>query len=189
MSGQGYHLALDREQTDQLLSFDDGSDLLDWVSELFEGAWTGKDKTPIEGGHKDWNVLLGCLTNGTYDPKGGAYPLNLCFFGGRLLVQGGSIVNLVMPDDVGHVAEALAKIDKHDFRERYTRVPSDDLFHRETGAKDDEYQYELYAQMCKLKTFYQRAAQEGRAVIFYTDDPLDMFFKGEDLREHRTEIG
>jgi hypothetical protein len=179
MSGQGYHLALDRDQTSQLLSLNDESEVLDWVSDIREGAWEGRDRTPIEGGSKDWNVLLCCLTHGTYDPKGGTYPLNLCFFGGRLLVQNGSVINLVMPDEVGKVAEALARIDKHDLRKRYARVPSDDLFGRQTWAEDDNYRYDLYVQMCKLKMFYQRAAREGRAVVFYTDDPLNMFFKDE----------
>ena len=96
MSGQGYHLALNHVQVDEVLSCNDEMGILDWVDQaLGECDW---DAGYIHGGYKDWNILLGCLTNGDYDPKGGTYPLNRCFFGGDLLVTEGSIVNLVMPN-------------------------------------------------------------------------------------------
>jgi hypothetical protein len=178
MSGQGYHLALDDEQVNQLLSCGDEFGVLDYAGQVLEGFWADHDTTHIEGGYKDWNALLLCLTDGTYDPRGGIYPLNKCFFGGRLLVQEGSIVNLVMPGEVRDQADALDKIDRKGFRERYMRLPPNKLFdHMDSWAKDDEYMHELFVNMNKLKKFYRRAAQERRAVMFYTDDPLDYFFE------------
>jgi hypothetical protein len=102
MSGQGYRLALDRDQVDELLSCDDELGIMDWVDEALESSWSATDR--VHGGYKDWNILLGCLTNGDFDPCGGAYPLNRCFFGGRLLVTDSSIVNLIMPCEVVAVA-------------------------------------------------------------------------------------
>ena len=145
------------------------------ASQILEANWEVQDSAHVEGGYKDWNILLCCVTNGSYDPTGGAYPLNRCFFGGTLLVQEGSIVNLVMPQEVRDVADALETIDKEEFRARYMRL-SGDLIHRENWAKvDQEYQYDLWIRLNKLKRFYRRAAIEARAVMFYTDDPLNYF--------------
>jgi hypothetical protein len=186
MSGQGYHFAVAPEEINQFLSLDDEFDITDWASQTleglwppFEGTWDREDKAFVEGGYKDWNILLYCLTNGTYDPSGGTYPLNRCFFGGRLLVREGSIVNLVMPEEVPDVAEALDKIDRQDFIERSMRLfPGE--FDPDTWAEGEEYLNDLYFRMTNLREFYHRAAQDGRAVVFYTDDPLDYFFKGDD---------
>jgi hypothetical protein len=83
-----------------------------------------------------------------------------------------------MPEEVRDVAEALDKIDRKAFRDRYMRLPPNKFFdHRDSWAKDDEYMYEMFVNMGKLKKFYRRAVQEGRAVMFYTDDPLDWFFE------------
>jgi Domain of unknown function (DUF1877) len=173
MSGQGYHLALDRDQVDEVLRSSDEMGIPDWVDQaLAEGEW---DAGFIRGGYKDWNILLGCLTNGDYNPKGGTYPLNQCFFGGRLLVTEASIVNLVMPTEVVDVAEALARLDESDFRIRCdVALPA---LSKELGSTGGRYLDELNEKLKGLRDFYRRAAQEGRAVIFYTDDPLDYFFK------------
>jgi hypothetical protein len=173
MSGQGYHLAVDQDRVDEVLSCNDENLILDWVDQaLGEFDW---DAGFIHGGYKDWNILLGCLTNGDFDPKGGTYPLNRCFFGGRLLVREGSIVNLVIPNDVVHVAEALRMLDENDFRSRYRKaLPAFPSSIRPIAMK---YFADYYERLHGLRDFYQLAAREGRAVLFYTDDPLDYFFK------------
>jgi hypothetical protein len=173
MSGQGYHLALDRRQVDELISCGDEMRILDWVDEALESCRTAPDR--IHGGYKDWSILLCCLTNGDYDPRGGTYPLNHCFFGGRLLVSEGSIVNLVTPEEVVDVAEALDRVDQADFGRRYR----DALPAFPSGVRPIAKRYlaEFYEKLLGLRDFYQYAAREGRAVLFYTDDPLDYFFK------------
>src|SRR5262245_1899094 len=104
MSGQGYHLAIAEAQAEALLNTRGESAVLDAVDELLGGSGE------VHGGYQDWDVLLLCLTGGTYDPRGGTYPLNQCFFGGRLLVSEWSIVNLVMPDVVREIAASLAAL-------------------------------------------------------------------------------
>jgi hypothetical protein len=177
MSGQGYHLALDDEQADWLLACNDETEVVDCASQALEGFWAAGDTTHLEGGYKDWNVLLLCLTNGTYDPRGGTYPLNRCFFGGRLLARDGSIVNMVMPGEVADVAEALGRIDRRWLRETYMQLPPNNFFERRgSWARDEEDVYELFVRLNKLRRFYRKAAQERRSVVFYTDDPLDWYF-------------
>ena len=175
MSGQGYHLALDPEEVDVILSSKDEMDILDRVGETLESRWSDADRT--HGGYKDWNILLACLTNGDFDPRGGAYPLNRCFFGGRLLVNGGSIVNLVTAGEVVDVAEALGRVDEGDFRSRYRNaLPA---FPSQVRPIAKRYLAEFYEKLVGLRDFYQRAARKRRAVLFYTDDPLDDFFRAD----------
>src|SRR5262245_15137977 len=82
MSGQGYHLAISEAQAKALLNTRGDFAVLDVVDELLE------ESSEVHGGYKDWDVLLLCLTGGTYDPQGGTHPLNQCFFGGRLRAGG-----------------------------------------------------------------------------------------------------
>jgi hypothetical protein len=173
MSGQRYHLALDDDQVHDLMSCGDENVVLDWVDKALESDRL--DSNRIHGGYKEWDIVLGCLTHGDYDPKGGTYPLNRCFFGGRLLVAEGSIVNLVMPGEVADVAEALGRVDEADFRRRYQgALPAFPNNFRPIAMK---YLAEFYEKLLGLRDFYRLAAREGRAVLSYTDDPLDGFFK------------
>jgi hypothetical protein len=45
------------------------------------------------------------------------------------------------------------------------------------GPTAGRYLDELYEKLVGLRDFYRSAAKESRAVLFYTDDPLDYFFK------------
>lgn len=83
-----------------------------------------------------------------------------------------------MPAEVCEVADAFAEMDRKGFGARYTCLHANKYFSREENwAKDQEYMHDLFIRMNRLKKFYRRAAQESRAVVFYTDDPLDMFFE------------
>jgi hypothetical protein len=83
-----------------------------------------------------------------------------------------------MPDEVRDVAESLERMDRAQLDARYARLPQQ-AFEHMNWAKDEEYRYELWKRLNKLKRFYRRTALEGRAVVFYTDDPLDYFFTSE----------
>ena len=169
MSGQGYHFSIQPEQADSLMAYDETA-ILDFTDGLLDCYG---EREGACGGYKEWDVLHRCLSDGTFDPAGGKLPLNRCFLGGRLLVTDGSIVNLVMPDEVCEVAVALAGLDRNWLRQRFA-----ELFSREYGgvipAGDVEWYYGLLE---GLKGFYQGAAERGEAVVFVTDDSLDYFWK------------
>src|SRR3712207_6126417 len=104
MSGQGYHFAIHREQAEALLTCEDTNSILDFTDALYADFCEGGEGC---GGYKEWDVLHRLLSDGTFNPQGGTPPLNRCFFGGHLLVTEGSIVNLVLPEEVRETAEAL----------------------------------------------------------------------------------
>jgi Domain of unknown function (DUF1877) len=121
MSGQGYHLAIPKDRADKLLNSRSESDVLDAVNDLLESMEISEPEA-IHGGYKQWDVLHRCLSDGTFDPRGGTYPLNQCFLGGRLLVSEGSIVNLVMPNAVRDVVAALGPLDWEWLVARFTAL-------------------------------------------------------------------
>lgn len=174
MSGQGYHLAVSKAQGVELLGCQGELEVLDRVNDLLE--LLGKSRPDhIHGGNKDWNVLLLCLTDGTYDPSGGSYPLNHCFFGGRLLVSEGSIVNLVMPEVARDVTSALSALGREWLKERYST-----LFAREYHDAIPEEDYDkYYGELQRFRAYYQKVVGAGMGVVFYTDDCLSYFFDPE----------
>ncbi len=90
------------------------------------------------------------------------------------MVTDGSIVNLVMAEEVIDVAESLDLLDKNGFRRRYEAAPP--AFPGGFRSMAGRYLDEFYEKLAGLRNVYRSAAQEGRAVLFYTDDPLDYFF-------------
>ena len=60
---------------------------------------------------------------------------------------------------------------------RLTAGWDEEYLEKELGATAGRYLDELYEKLEGLRGFYRSAASEGRAVLFYTDNPLDLFFK------------
>jgi hypothetical protein len=87
----------------------------------------------------------------------------------------GSIVNLVVPNEVVDVAGALARLDQGWFRRRFNELYS--LEYPSRAALDDDVE-RFWSMLEELRQFYGRAAESNRAVVFYTDDSLDVFFRG-----------
>jgi hypothetical protein len=172
MSGQGYHLAVSEDEAKKLLHSSDQLTILEVINDLLEHM-ERVDAQNVHGYYKEWDVLHRCLSDGTFDPRGGSYPLNQCFLGGQLLVSEGSIVNLVMPQVVRDIATALERLGRDSFRARFTTIFSPEY---STAIPDED--YELYYQRLEaLRQFYARAAAEGKAVVFTTDDSLTDLFK------------
>jgi hypothetical protein len=165
MSGQGYHFAISAAQAEALLRCGDTLAILDFTNSLHQsGAGCG--------GYKEWDVLHRVLSDGTFNPKAGTPPLNRCFLGGRLLVTEGSIVNLVLPDEVRETAAALS-----DLREARFVLRFFELFSGVAPQADAGWYYGLFEE---LTAFYRRAAEQGLAVVFVTDDCLSYFYKPGD---------
>jgi hypothetical protein len=166
VSGQGYHFAIAGDQAAALQACPDESAVLDFTDRLVDAFVAGGEGC---GGDKGWGILHRCLSDGTLDPKGGTPPLNRCFLGGRLLVADGGIVNLVTPGQVREVASALAGLDGAWFRGRFAG-----LFGHEYGGAVPEADSERFVlPFEELKDFYRRAAIEGKAVVFVTDESPD----------------
>jgi hypothetical protein len=86
--------------------------------------------------------------------------------GGKQLYKGDDyIVALVSPEQVPFVSEALKLIDKVALKQGYDRINQDD-YDGEIGDDDFEYTWSWFKD---LPSLFDKAAQEGRAVLFSVD--------------------
>jgi hypothetical protein len=102
--------------------------------------------------------------DGQLRPGTGRGPLKLCVLGEDQLFDGDRyIVALVKPAQVRKVAAALAKIDEAGLRKRFFRL--DPKVVSDYPIDEDYFQY-TWSNFAGLPAFYQRAADDGRAVLF-----------------------
>jgi hypothetical protein len=86
----------------------------------------------------------------------------------------GAIVNLVVPNEVVDVAGALARLDREWVHRRFKLYSSEYA----SSAELDHDVERFWWMLDELRHFYGKAAESNRAVVFYTDDSLDVFFRG-----------
>lgn len=133
------------------------------IVEEIEEAW---DEGHLVESDKSWDAMHRCLTDGTLTLDSGQYPLNKCILGGHQLHEGEQyIVSLVTAAEAHDVAEALGSLTKEWFHEKYYGVVPRD-YAPEYGDEDFEYTWSYFEEM---KAFYQKAASNGRAVLFTVD--------------------
>jgi hypothetical protein len=131
--------------------------------ELFAEDWDPRFEFETD---KAWDALHRCLSDGTLDLSGGSFPLSHVVLGGMQLYDGDDyVVALVRADQVPQVAAALAPIDEAWLRRRYDSLEFPDY----QGVRSPEDFAYTWANFRGLDTFFQTAADAGRAVIFTVD--------------------
>ncbi|WP_436528775.1 YfbM family protein [Actinoplanes sp. HUAS TT8] len=149
----GVHFAITAEQERELTAADEPSELL----EDLEESWDDDDlKVDTD---KAWDAIHRCLSDGTLDPDGGDYPLNRAVLGGEHLDEESYLV-LLTRAEVRDVASALQPLTREWLRERYDALDGD---YGTTGDQDFEYTWSNFED---VRSFYDRAATAGRAVLF-----------------------
>ena len=164
MACRGVHFAITTEEAERLKGASgDDVEVLHLVQDEIEQAW---DEEHLCETDKAWDAIHRCLTNGTLRSDRDSYPLNLCILGGQQLHRGESyIISLVTPDEVGRVAAALRPLTKDWLRARYFAMDPKD-YGLNLDDQDFEYTWEYFE---GVRDFYQKAASEGRWVIFSVD--------------------
>ena len=157
----GVHFAITSEQERALLAAADEEDD-DSVGELLEEIeeFWDDDKLKVDT-DKAWDAIHRCLTDGTLDPDGGAYPLSHVVLGGRHLHEDYYVV-YITAGQVREVAEAVRNLDRAWLRQRFESIDDPDY----RGAHDEtdfEYTWDGFV---GVRAFYDRAAMAGPAVIF-----------------------
>jgi len=167
--GQGQLFALTTEQMHSLLACRDDGQVLDLVTNIEETL-----QPPYrEFLFKEWPLVQSCLSDGTCNPKGGSYPLNRCILGGQHLLppNDGYMAVLIKPSEVVDIDEALATRDRSWFRKQF----------RIFFPSDEKISEIALDQLCDLfdaiKAFYHRSAKNGWAILFTTDETLDVIYK------------
>ncbi|SHN75613.1 YfbM family protein [Cryptosporangium aurantiacum] len=149
----GVHFAITEDQERSLLAADGDDDAVAEILEELEESWDD-DQLKVDT-DKAWIPIHRCLTDGTLDPDGGAYPLSHAVLGGRHLHEEFYVV-YVAAAEVRDVAEALRPLDEDWFRDRFADA---------LRGEDDDFEY-TWTNYVDLRGFYDRAAASGRAVLF-----------------------
>jgi Domain of unknown function (DUF1877) len=161
----GVHFSLDAEEVAALQSVDE-DDRVEFAQENFEENLWSRDKLRGQQTDKAWDAIHRALTDGEMEWSNGTYPLNHVILGGELLYDGSDyILSLKSPEEVRDIAAALSDFSRERLRAGYDKIdPKAWGYH--TGDEDFEYTWHWFKE---LISFYQRAAAEGRAVLFTAD--------------------
>lgn len=131
----------------------------DEIEERWEEEWLYQTD-------KAWDAIHRCLTDGRLSCAGGTYPLKLAVLGGDQLHEGEDyIVSLVDPEKTSEVARELRRIDRRWLKGRYDAL-DEDLYGVQKSKEDWEYTWEYFS---GLPSFFERAAEAGRYVLFSVD--------------------
>ena len=160
MACRGVHFALTLDEADRIKAASGDEDLMAAVEEI-EERW---DREWLMETDKAWDAIHRCLTGGNLDH--GTTSLHKCILGEASLHGGDDyIVNLLDPAEVKEVAVAIRGIDESSMRRSYFAIdPNDYLF----PPDEEDFGY-TWANFQDLRTFFEKAALHGRAVIFTVD--------------------
>jgi hypothetical protein len=162
MSCLGVHFAIGAQEAQRLLAAADNEAVRAVVEEMEEKG----DKSWAAPSDRAWDAMHRCLSNGTLFYDEGEYPLNRAVLGGNHLYDGDDyIVSYVAPNEVKDVAAALAPLTEEAFRARYDAIDPDE-YDGPHGEEDFKYTWENFRD---VRNLYQKAAAEGRSVVFTVD--------------------
>lgn len=163
MACRGVHFALTEKQYEQIQKCNSDDELIELIQEDIEEDW---DDDWLRETDKAWDAIHRCLTDGRLDWNNGTFPLNAVILGGKQLHGGDDyIVSLVTPNQVAEIAQALKSIDKSTLKLGYEKIDQND-YDADVGEEDFEYTWSWFKD---LIPFYEKAANDGRAILFSVD--------------------
>lgn len=166
MSCLGVHFALTEKEAEHLRSVDDEQARLEHLQEVIEETYFGEHSDLKAESDKSWDAMHRTLANGRLSWNGGEYPLNHAVLAGELLYTDSDyIMSLKTPQQVRDIAAALPAITEAEFRRRYFAIDADS-YGCPLTEEDFGYTWEYFQSVREL---YQRAATEGRFVLFTAD--------------------
>jgi hypothetical protein len=158
----GYYFILTRDDAQRLFAANGDDAILQMVDEFARSKIRRDDKLFHHCGDA-WNPIHRCLTEGTLDREAGEFPLNHCVLGGRRLSKGSAFeAVLIRPDIVPHVAEALHRVKRVEFREAYWRL-SPDEYGRQPTEKEFDF---VWTSLLQIRQLFEDAAENREAVLF-----------------------
>jgi hypothetical protein len=158
----GVHIALTAEQEQDVWTHFYDETILD----LVEALRADDDEEHRQRTDKAWDPIHRCLSDGTLVWDAGRWPLRGAILGSEsLYFSGDFVVMLLERGEVVEVAGALDAVTQEWFRERFLALPG----HGYQGATDeDAFDYTWYW-FERMRAFFRKTADEGRAMLFTAD--------------------
>jgi hypothetical protein len=166
MSCLGVHFALTDGDVAALRAITDEQERLSLLQEDIEERYLAKPGTYAAESDKSWDAMHRALADGQLTWDGGTYPLNHAVLAGELLyTESDYIMTLKSPEQVRDIAKALGSITEAQFRARYDAIDPKSYGFELT---DEDFEY-TWRWLQNVRELYQRAAAEGRYVLFTAD--------------------
>jgi hypothetical protein len=166
MSCLGVHFALTKDEVAHLRSLSDEKGRLEHLKEVIETHYFDEQPDFKAESDKSWDAMHRTLADGKLSWDGGEYPLGHVVLSGELLYTDSDyIISLKTPQQVRDIATVLPNITEAEFRRRYFAI-DDDSYGCPLTDEDCGYTWEWFQGVREL---YQRAASEGRFVLFTAD--------------------
>jgi len=168
MANRGVFFALNPLMEKKLLAAKNDDDLLGMIQADIEEDWDQEWLCDIEDA---WDPLHRCLTDGTLRGRSGS-PLEKCVLGGEQLHQGKKYTaSYLNAEEIKSMAGGLQAITRGWLRSRYFGMKKASLLNLHGYDHPlDEKDFEItWTSFMATRTFFQKAAQAGRAVIFTVD--------------------
>ena len=166
MSCLGVHFAITQDEVESLKRITDDRGRVDYVQEVIEENYFANHKQHLAQSDKAWDAIHRALADGELTWDGGEYPLNHVILAGDLLyTHSDYIISLKDPSQVKDIAAALPAITEAEFRTRYFAI-NRSSYDMHLSEEDFGYSWESFL---PIRDLYERAAQEGRSVIFTAD--------------------
>ncbi len=165
MSCLGVHFAIDEADLAALRAVAEDA-RPSYLAEAIEERYLAGDKPYAAESDKAWDEIHRALTDGKLTWDGGTYPLNHVILAGELLYSGDDcIMSLKTPAQVRDIAKALKMLTQETFRRGFDLIGADDY----GGERDNEAFGSIWYWFTNVRSLYQRAAEEGRHVLFTAD--------------------
>jgi hypothetical protein len=159
----GVDFALTEQEVAHLRSLPDDPSRLHHLLEAIEVTYFREYPDWKAESDKSWDAMHRALADGKLTWDGGEYPLNHVVLAGELLYhQSDHIMSLKTPKQVRDIAEALPAITEVEFRRRYFAI---DAVSYGFPMSEDDFSY-TWEGFQGVRELYQRAAKEGRLVLF-----------------------
>ena len=165
MACRGVFFALSSEQKERLLALDGDEKRLDYIQEEIEEAWDEAHLLEID---KAWDAIHRCLTDGSLMVARSSSPLGKLILGGTQLYSDPEtyIVNLIESSELPEISTALKGVTKEWLKSRYDQLKRTDYPKECISEQDWEYTWDFFS---GIPDFVDRAAHEGRSVVFTVD--------------------
>ncbi len=166
MSCLGVHFALTEKEAVHLRSLPDDRSRLQHVREVIEESYFREHSELMAESAKSWDALHRTLTDGQISWTGGKYPWSHVVLAGEQLYRKSDyFMSLKTPQQVHDIAQLLPAITESEFRQRYFAIDAKS-YGFPLSEEDFGYTWEWFQGVREL---YQRAAREGRFVLFTAD--------------------
>jgi uncharacterized protein DUF1877 len=160
MSCLGVHFSIPADHGGPLWDGDDAARA--FVAEL-EETW---DTDYLQQTDKAWDPIHRCLTDGTFGWCPEAWPLNGAILGDDpLYTRDDYIIQHLTATEVVEVADALDPLTQEWFRARFLGLPGHGY---QDATDEDAFDYTWYW-FERMRAFFRKTADEGRAMLFTAD--------------------